>query len=235
MKTSNCTNPEWSGRAKCMTCSVRGNVIFSGLELSELEPLLQTIDNFRLPAQGVLYRCGEPAAHVFTVRRGVIKLNCELPDGSQRIVRILRPGDVAGLEALTGARYQHHATALREADVCRIPLEVIRLLDQSHPDVHQALLDRWHRAVTQADQFLSGLCNGPADARLARFLLGFQCDQDPDSSFSLTRAELGGLLGITTETASRLMADFKRRGIIEVDKSQCTLRDRATLEGIASR
>ena len=39
MKT-NCTNPEWIGRAKCAVCEVRNFVLFSGLATNELDAIL---------------------------------------------------------------------------------------------------------------------------------------------------------------------------------------------------
>lgn len=136
------------------------------------------------------------------MRSGLLKLSVDLPSGAHRIVRILRPGDVAGIEALLGGQYRHHAIVLREADVCRIPVDVVRQLDQTNPTVHRALLERWQRAVDQADNFIAALSTGSAEVRLARLLLGMACEQDLNTAFVLTREDMGALLGVTTETAS---------------------------------
>jgi len=52
----------------------------------------------------------------------MIKLVRATADGRERIVRVLRPGDVAGLEALANARYDTEAIALVDTQVCRHPL-----------------------------------------------------------------------------------------------------------------
>lgn len=231
---SNCTNTEWVGRAKCSVCQVRNMVLFSGLTEAELDGLLQPIDNLRAPAQSVLYQQDTPATHLYTVRSGLVKLTVDLPNGAHRIVRILRPGDVAGMEALLGGPYRHHASVLREADVCRIPVEVVRQLDQTNPSVHRALLERWQRAVDQADNFIAALSTGSAEARLARLLLGIACEQDPHTAFVLSREDMGALLGVTTETASRAMAEFKRRGLVREEKGNCVACDQQGLEAIAN-
>ena len=36
-----------------------------------------------------------------------------------------------------------------------------------------------------------------------------------------SREDMGALLGITTETASRIMAEFRRRGLIHIEKGGC--------------
>ena len=105
----------------------------------------------------MLYEEGAVAPSVYTLRSGLIKLKVDRPNGSQRIVRLLRPGDVAGMETLVGERYHHTAIALQNTDVCRIPREVVMQLDQTNPGVHQALQQRWQRSVDQADHFIVAL------------------------------------------------------------------------------
>lgn len=213
----NCTNPEWIGRAKCAVCEVRNFVLFAGLSTNELDAILQPIDNLHVTQHAFLYEEGRPSPYLYTVRSGLIKLKVDLPNGSQRIVRLLRPGDVAGLETLVGERYHHTAIALQDADVCRIPREVVIQLDQTSPSVHQALLRRWQNSVDQADHFITALSTGPAEARMARLLITLGCTSDQPETMP-SREDMGALLGITTETASRIMAEFKRRGLVQADR-----------------
>jgi len=220
MKT-NCTNPQWIGRAKCTVCDVRNFVLFSGLSMGELDTILQPIDNLHVLQNAVLYEQGAAAPYVYTLRHGLIKLKVDLPNGGQRIVRLLRPGDVAGMETLVGERYHHTAIALHDADVCRIPREVVLQLDKTNPSVHQALQQRWQRSVDQADHFIVALSTGPAEARMARLLITLGCDGTLSETLLPSREDMGALLGITTETASRIMAEFRRRGLIHIEKGGC--------------
>jgi CRP/FNR family transcriptional regulator len=229
----NCTNVEWHGRAKCAVCEVRNFVLFSGLSSQELDSILQPVDNLHVPQHAVLYEEGAAAPSVYTVRSGLIKLKVDLPNGGQRIVRLLHPGDVVGMETLVGERYHHTAIALRDTDVCRIPREVVMRLDQTNPGVHQALLQRWQRSVDQADHFIVALSTGPAEARMARLLITLGCSgKHPETLPS--REDMGALLGITTETASRIMAEFKRRGLVHADKGNDMVCDHSGLTQLAN-
>ncbi|MDP1928007.1 MAG: Crp/Fnr family transcriptional regulator [Thiobacillus sp.] len=228
----NCTNPEWVGRAKCAVCEVRNFVLFSGLSTHELDSILHPVDNLHVPQHAVLYEEGTVAPSVYTLRSGLIKLKVDLPNGGQRSVRLLRPGDVAGMETLVGERYHHTAIALRDTDVCRIPREVVMQLDQTNPGVHQALLQRWQRSVDQADHFIVALSTGPAEARMARLLITLGCAGDHPETMP-SREDMGALLGITTETASRIMAEFKRRGLVQADKGSDVVCNHAGLAQLA--
>jgi CRP/FNR family transcriptional regulator, anaerobic regulatory protein len=229
----NCTNVEWHGRVKCEVCEVRNFVLFSGLSLHELDSILKPIDNLHVPQHVTLYEQGAAAPNLYTVRSGLIKLKVDLPNGGQRIVRLLRPGDVAGMEALVGDRYHHTAIALQDADVCRIPREVVTRLDQTSPAVHQALLQRWQRSVDQADHFITALSTGQAEARMARLLIMLCCTLNRPETVP-SREDMGALLGISTETASRIMAEFKRRGLVHSDKGNDVICDQAGLNQLAN-
>lgn len=228
----NCTKPEWVGRAKCATCEVRNFVLFSGLAAHELDAILQPIDNLHVPEHAVLYEQGTPAPFVYTLRSGVIKLKVDLANGGQRIVRLLRTGDVIGMEALVDQRYHHTAIALQDADVCRIPREVVLRLDQTNPNIHQSLMQRWQCSVDQADHFIVSLSTGSAEARMARLLILLGCTGNHAETMP-SREDMGALLGITTETASRVMAEFKRRGLVHSYKGSDVVCDHAGLTQLA--
>jgi len=228
----NCTNVEWRGRAKCAACEIRNSVLFSGLTSHELDAILQPIDNLHVPQSTVLYEQLAAAPYVYTVRSGMLKLRIDLPNGSQRIVRLVQPGDVAGMETLVGERYHHTAIALRDADVCRIPREAVIKLDQTSPAVHQALLQRWQRSVDQAEHCIVSLSTGTAEARMARLLIMLGCSGNQPETMP-SREDMGALLGITTETASRIMAEFKRRGLVHTDRGSDVVCDHAGLAQLA--
>lgn len=228
-----CTKPEWVGRAKCAVCEVRNFVLFSGLSAHELDAILQPIDNLHAPEHTVLYEQNQPAPFVYTLRSGVIKLKVDLANGGQRIVRLLRPGDVIGMEALVDQRYHHTAIVLQDADVCRIPREVVLRLDQTNPNIHQSLMQRWQCSVDQADHFIVSLSTGSAEARMARLLILLGCTGNHPETMP-SREDMGALLGITTETASRVMAEFRRRGLVHSDKGGDVVCDHAGLTQLAN-
>ncbi len=203
----------WSGVADCQTCTLRDSVLFSGLGEKEFECIHSPIDIFLLPAGALLYRAGDEGGHLYTIRRGLVKLVQYLPDGSQRIVRLLKGTDVAGLEALLDQRYQHDAVVLQSTEVCRLPVDIVRCMDKENPTLHRELMSRWQRALTEADAWLTELSTGSARQRVARLLLRL-FDRENGQCELFSREDMGAMLGLTTETASRTIAEFKRRGLL---------------------
>ncbi len=188
-------------------------VLFSNLEERDFDLIHQPIDDLNISAGSFLYRQGDPGKYLFTLRTGLLKLVKYTPEGNQRIVRLLKAGDVAGLEAIIGSPYQHNAVILHEAQVCRLPLAVPQLLDRETPRLHKELMSRWQRALDEADIFLTELSTGNARTRMVRLLI-HMLNPEQQICFLPGREDLGAMLGITTETASRIIAALKREGIL---------------------
>ncbi|MGB1108935.1 MAG: Crp/Fnr family transcriptional regulator [Gammaproteobacteria bacterium] len=222
-----------SNGERCEKCGIRNTALFADLRESDFELIHQPIDDLEFPVGEVLYAAGERAGHLYTLRSGLIKLEQYLPDGTQRIVRLLQPGDVAGLEATVADDYEHTAVALEPISVCRIPKSVVRTLNEQTPRLHGRLMERWRKALREADRWLTELSTGTARERVARLLLA-QCDCTEGDQFHLLgREDIGAMLGITTETASRVVAEFKRAGLIKVSSGRAQLLDHERLEKIA--
>lgn len=232
-KKAICTDPGWSKRADCSRCAIRNRVLFADIPVEALDDTLLHIDDLVYAQDFVLYRTGEHAHVVYTVRRGLLKLVRYLPDGTERIVRLLKAGDVAAIETLTGSALKHTAIALSEIEVCRIPISSIECLDLHAPHLAQQLMLRWQRAIDDVDRSLVEFSTGTAETRVAHLLLYLSSLSEDGTGFELSRHDMGSLLGITTETASRVMADLKRRGLVsELPGGKAFRCDRETLAAI---
>lgn len=223
----------WLGRAECRNCGIRHLVLFADLQEPDFELIHLPIEELKVEAGGALYQGGDDGLAAFTIRSGLVKLVQYLPDGNQRIVRLLRPGSVAGLEVLAGRPYEHTAEVLQPTLVCRIPREVIEKLSRETPRLHRQLMAKWSETLAQADQWLTALNTGPARQRVARLFLHLLEGAEDGRCHMLGREDVGAILSVTTETASRTVADLKRSGAVkEVAPNTFTI-DRDMLEDIA--
>lgn len=204
----------WSGEADCVNCALRDSVLFAGLTERDFEKIHDPIDQFTLKPGASLYHAGDRGEFMFTVRSGALKLVQYLPDGSQRIVRLARPSDVLGLEAILDAPYQHEAVVLQPTEVCRYPARLVKTLGATNPQLHTELMNRWQRALSEADAWLTELSTGSARQRVARLLLRLGRDHENAECELFSREDMGAMLGITTETTSRTIAEFKRQGLL---------------------
>jgi CRP/FNR family transcriptional regulator len=205
----------WQGPPQCQRCAIRHLVLFADLDREDFGLIHRPIEELRLAVGETLYGHKDAPEYVYTVRGGLLKLAQYLPEGRQRIVRLLRQGDLAGMEALLGRPYQHTALVLDTLSVCRIPVAVVRRLERETPRLHDQLMDRWQRALAEADAWLTELSTGPARDRVARLLLRLVDSTSGKTCQIPSREDIGAMLAISTETASRIIAELKRGGQIQ--------------------
>ncbi len=204
----------WTGVADCRNCSVRASALFAGLAEADFDQIHRPIDQLVYAPGTPIYSAGDPATALFTIRKGLVKLTQYLPDGAQRIVRLMRRADLIGLEAIIGDTYQHTVVPLQPTELCRLPVDLVKRLSHSNPQLFHELMARWHRALSDADRSITELSTGSARQRVVRLLLWLSELSEDDRCDLFSREDLGAVLGLTTETSSRVMAELKRQGYI---------------------
>jgi len=209
------TESAWRGTADCRHCGIRDMVLFADLRDEDFDLIHAPIDDLEFAPGHSFARMGETATSLFTVRAGMVKLVRNTVDGRQRIVRVLRSGDVAGLEALMGPVYDADAVALTNVKVCRLPLQVVQRLNRETPRLHQRLLEKWHRNLKEADDWLADLNFGNARQRVAGLILKMRSGYDTSLVTLFSREDMGAMLDLKLETVSRTLNAFAREGLIE--------------------
>ena len=212
--------PHKEAVSDCLNCPIRSVSIFAGFSTRDIEQLDIPVFTMRYDQGETFYREGESPSAAFTIKAGVIKLLKELPNGKTQIVRLLTTGDIFGFEGLMDTRYHHTAVTLNEAHVCRLKLADLVKVSHENPHVHEAILHRWAQALQQTEALVIELGTKKAHERVASFLLNWCTHSGIDgwTPLPLTRQELAELLGLTVETVSRILAEWKRKGMIEEKK-----------------
>ena len=211
----------WRGTSDCRLCSIRTMALFGDLDEQDFHLIHAPIDDLLFPPESTIYHEGSPSQGVFTLRTGMIKLVRVTSDGCQRIVRVLRPGDVVGLEVLATAHYDCDAIALSDVAVCRIPLEVIHGLEVNSEHLHRRLTHKWRQSVKEADDWLAELNFGSARRRVANLLLKMRSYKDSRLTTLFSREDMGAMLDLKPETVSREITRLEREAVIEpLDKAK---------------
>lgn len=205
---------EFNGPAQCANCGIRDLVLFSSLKDEDFALIHQPIAEPRYEKGECLYQENESADHFYTVREGLVKLIHPTADGKEQILRLLKRGDVLGLEALVGKKYKTTAIAIDNTLTCQIPLSVIIKLDKNLSHFRHHLMERWQRSVDEAEGWLQDLRTGPIKIRLARFLLRLAEEEATGIVFLPSREDMGNMLAVKIESISRAVAEFKRQGLI---------------------
>lgn len=177
---------------------------------------------------------GDEASACYLVTAGCVRLSKLLPDGRRHVVDFLFPGDFFGL--MEAEEYDATAEALESATLARYPrkqLEAIAERDIAACNLLRRVVSRGLAAARARSTTLARL--GAAE-RLAVFLLQLstRCEGADTVRLPMSRTDIGDYLGLTIETVSRTLGQFKSRRLIRlVDPHRVQLVDRAGLEALA--
>ena len=190
-------------------------VLFADLDEQDFSAIHTPIDDLEFKKGSTLYDRSSRSQGIYTLRTGMVKLVRVTADGRQRIVRILRPGDVVGLEVLTSPFYDSDAVALTEVSVCRIPVDVIFKLGANNQRLHLKLMQKWQQTVKDADDWLADLNFGTARQRVSNLMLKMRSPDDPEMTTIFSRDDMGAMLDLKMETVSREINQLVREEVIE--------------------
>ena len=210
------SNKKFLAYEECGLCPTREIALFANVKPEDLMQMHAPIQYKVFEKGEKLYEIDEKADYIYTLHDGALKLEQQLPTGERRIVRLLRRGDLAGIEAVTAAEYQHDAIAMTKVSVCKIPARLVLDFSIKSPELHENLLNKWQFALTTSDTWLTKLSTGPSRYRVARLLIWLSENSQDKAFFMPGRKDMGNMLSLTTETVSRTIAELRRDGDIEL-------------------
>ena len=229
-----CLDIIWEGHADCQHCAIRKYDILANVDVNKYQHLLSRIIQFSYTEKTMLFVENAPAKDVFVIRDGLIKLEDSLSDGSARIVRLLSKASVVGLEAFLNnhQRYDQTAIALQKTNVCRIPQQVFIDLLQLDSGFYQAVLTEWHTQLVASNKVVVDFSTGTLKQRIARVLLFFIDEANHNNKIEITMLhidDIAALTGVTKESVSRKIAEFKRNKLISKSGANKVRFDEAAL------
>lgn len=214
--TSPCVTFLKERESDCIHCAIRSSALFAELDTVDLDQRLRPIHNGLVRGDSIIYRQGEPAEAVFTIRSGVVKLVGTDADSSPRILRMVGRGAAIGLESVDGGTYLHTAIAMRDLNLCRIPRLALITLGDQHPGLLTGLVKKWREHVYWSERWISTLCTGKQSGRVPSLIcLLAEISGDSLTAVRLPRtSEMADILGCSVESLSRRMAKLKRKGLL---------------------
>lgn len=189
----------------------------SGDLLKALDKALPSLRLARYGAGETLYRERSAVEALYLVLDGRIKLMNYSADGSARIVRLHKPGSILGLNGLLDEIHDHTAIAIDEVALYVLPMQAIRAIEDEDRDAYLGLLEYSHEYLKQADTWITEFSAGSIRGRVARLVLYLMSMDESTGTREvdlLTVNEMAEIIGVTPESVSRVLADFKRKKLL---------------------
>jgi CRP/FNR family nitrogen fixation transcriptional regulator len=197
---------------------------------------LQSIGTvLKFKRNAAVFNEGDPARHVYKVISGAIRTCRVLMDGRRQIADFTLPGDFFGLD--WQGEHGFTAEAIADAVVVSYPRSQLERIAETQVAVQKLLMSLLCKGLSATQNHVVMLGRQTAQERLAWFLLSIMGRSDDDTNLELpmSRLDIADYLGLTIETVSRGISQFKRQRLITVSGShKVALNNVAALEAIAS-
>ncbi len=225
----------------CKTCPMRKDGFFCQLPSAALHAFSSVKFSTTYPANAVLFVEGQAPRGVYILCKGRVKLTMNSADGKTLIARICEPGEVLGLQsAVSGQPYELTAEALQPCQVNFVRREDFLRLIREHAEVSAAAMQQLSNGYRQACQEIRYLgLSRSAGEKVAQFLLetsssGQQTNQGKRFNLGLTHEEISQIVGISRETVTRTMTEFKDKMLITTKGSTVVIRNETGLKARAA-
>lgn len=175
----------------------------------------------RFARREVVLREGEVLEGLFCIRSGLLKRSVGNPQGNRKILEILGPSDLVGIESISGNGYRAAETiALEPSELCFFRRGDLPELINGEAAFALTLAEWAVERMRRAERGLADLALKSARERLAGAILslgrryGKRTARGIVLDLPVTRGELANLAGIAPATASRLLHELKDAGLV---------------------
>ncbi|RKE98183.1 Crp/Fnr family transcriptional regulator [Ichthyenterobacterium magnum] len=216
--------------SKCEQCIVRQFNSLKALTKDELVRISSCKTSKIIKKGEVIFEEGETLNGIYCVKDGVCKLSKLSANGKDQIVKLVIKGDLLGQRSLIGNESANlSATALKDMEVCFIPKsEIINDL-QNNSNFSMDVLQKMAHDLKESDNVIVNMAQKTVKQRLAEVLIyiyqHFGADTNDMLNVVLSREEYANIVGTATESAIRILSQFKKEGLISTSGKQIKIED----------
>jgi CRP-like cAMP-binding protein len=218
---------------------LRSSPLFSHLGDSEADAILAEARVAHYSQGAPIFAKGDPGNSMMAVLRGRVTISNPAPDGRQLVVTIFHEGDVFGeIALLDGKERSADATAATDCELLVVPRRSFLRLLEHRPELCIELMvvlcERLRRTNEQVEDFAFL----DLEARIAKVLVRLAQEEGPRAPASrlglkISQRALGELVGGSRESVNKHLQDWKRSGIIAIEKGAILIRDLDALTELA--
>lgn len=201
---------------------------FAGLDISELEPVREMVQEKHVDRREVILFEGEPAEAVYFVVTGALKMYRTSIDGKEQILRILRPGDSFNeVPVFDGNPMPASVESLMPVHLYELNGNDFRLLLENNHHIMSNTMKVLADQIRQMVELVEDLSFRHVIGRVARILLEYADGEGPVPH--LTQQDMAAMAGTAREVVGRSLKSLEEEGFIRFNRHRIVIVDRKSL------
>ena len=205
--------------SKCEQCIIKQFNSLKSLTKDELMRVSACKTTKTIKKGEVIFEEGDAINGVYCVKDGICKLSKLSENGKDQIVKMVVKGQLLGQRSLISEENSNlQAVALNDMEVCFIPKSEIIADLKKNPKFSFDVLQEMADDLKEADDVIVNMAQKSVKQRLAETLIyiheNFGINPDGTLSVLLSREDYASIVGTATESAIRVLSQFKKEGLI---------------------
>ncbi|MGD9892778.1 MAG: Crp/Fnr family transcriptional regulator, partial [Dehalococcoidia bacterium] len=183
----------------------------------------------------VFYTPGETGEVLFVLKQGRVNVYRVTADGRKLITETIGPGTIFGEMSLIGQGMRgSFAEAATDCTLCVMSRADLEYILATHPQVALRLVETLAARLESAEERLETLAFKGVPARLAETLLRL-AGPDGAEIAGVTHQDLAELIGAYRETTTKILNEFRARGLIDLHRLRIRILDPNSLRRLAEQ
>jgi CRP-like cAMP-binding protein len=206
--------------------------MFSELQEVQIQQLANGTRLVEMPRGTILFNRGDRANGFYLLLEGQIKLGVISPQGDEKVIGLIQPGQSFGEAVLFLERsFPIHAQATMDTKVLLIAREVIFDILDNDVTVVRRMLAGISARNRQLVNDIESISLQNSTQRLIGYLLQISAESPNPERVQLpaNKLTIASMLNITPETLSRVMLRLQNAGLIEVNGKEIVITNVAGL------
>ncbi|MHA7128940.1 Crp/Fnr family transcriptional regulator [Algoriphagus namhaensis] len=224
--------PNQLKQSPCELCASRKHSLFSDLSEQHICSISDSKNSISHKKGQILYYEGTKPLGIFCIKSGVVKVYKTASNGKEQIIHLAKSGDFLGYTALLSEEnYTNSATIIEEATICFIPRDAFLNTLFANTPFFKRITKALSHELGVMEEKLTDSTQKSIRERLAYILLqlshsfGVEGDNSRKIDLILSREEIAGLVGTATESVIRLLSEFKKDEMIELEGKKIIIKD----------
>ena len=221
---------------------LKNSLLFSGLNDADLASLAAITVRRSFAKGETLFSEGDEATGFYLLVEGHLKLCRVSPDGREKVLHFVRPGETFAEAAFFGdGRYPAESRALEAGEALFLPRQGFMNLMEKNPQFALNLVVSLSLSLRRFARQIEELTVADVASRLASFLVKRAAEKSTSYNgityleLGIKKGELAAQLGTANETVSRTFRKLKEEGVIELEGRKVTILQMDRLQQLANR
>jgi len=226
---------------ECLDCPLRSSSFFCALSPAAVAALHAIKTPAIFPAAAVLFVEGQVPRGVYLLCQGEAKVSVTSREGKTLILRIAKPGEVLGIQAvLAGTIYRNTVETTQPSRLSFVARQDFLRFLNDHRDACLQVSRHMSRDCQDAYDVIRSIgLSRSVSARIAKFLLaaatGGQVSRGVvRARLELTHEDIAQLMGTSRESVTRTLSEWRKKDIADLSHSTLTIHDRPALKRLGA-